>query len=444
MRRLVFLALWLCLVPAMAGAEAVAIEQALREAVTARPFVAAARERAVAAESAAGEARSRYLPRVTLGEHLTWTDEPAGSLFISLNQEDLALSSSADRYNFPPARKDFETRLSLEQPLFDPDIAYGRRRAEKGAEAARAGAVWSSEEAAFAAFRAYLEVQRAQAALAWTESSRREAEELLRLTAERRDAGVGLKSDWLRARVQLADAERRQTTVGNDLVIARRGLALAMGRTGEEVMIADPVPAERLTGEEPPLLLRRADLQALRLEADAATLAWRQSRAAWLPRAGLSAAYALHDAELPFGTDAASWTVLAGLEWELFDGRRRAHGQTRAAAEQRAAAARSLEATRQADFRLEEARLRAAESRQNLAIARQAVAEAEESQRLLRERYGAGIADLADLLAAQAALDRARFDAVDAETRLVLALGNIHFQGGTFLSTLLPAEEGTP
>jgi outer membrane protein TolC len=54
------------------------------------------------------------------------------------------------------------------------------------------------------------------------------------------------------------------------------------------------------------------------------------------------------------------------------------------------------------------------------------------------------LVDLAELLAAQTALDRARFAVVDAENRLVLALGNIRFQSGTFLQTFLPREEPSP
>jgi outer membrane protein TolC len=444
MRPEVLVLMGLLLVPATAMAERVGLEQALREAVAWRPQAMAARQQAVAARAAADEAGSRYLPQATLSENLVWTDEPAGSLFIALNQEDLRLSNDADAFNLPPSRKDFETRLTVQQPLYDPDIAYGRRRAEKMAEAAMAGAEWSAEQAAFAAFRAYLEVQRAEAALTWSDSSRREAEETVRLAGERHAAGVGLKADLLRARVQLSEASRRLTTAKNDLILSRRGLALAMGRENGEMEIADTLHPEQLAAPDTPRLLQRADLQAATFEAEEAGLAWRQSRAAWLPRAALSASYALHDAEVPFGTDAGSWALRAGLSWELFDGGRRGDSSRGAAALKQVAETRRLEATRQARFRVEEALLRATEAKENLDTARQSMAEAEESQRLLRERYAAGLVELSELLATQTALDRARLDAVEAESRLMLALGNIRFQSGTFLQTFLSHEEPSP
>jgi len=103
-----------------------------------------------------------------------------------------------------------------------------------------------------------------------------------------------------------------------------------------------------------------------------------------------------------------------------------------------------LEATRQARFQVEEAQLRAKEAEENLETARQSVSEAEESRRLLEDRYSAGLVDFGELLAAQTALDRSRLAAVTAESRLLLALGNIRMQSGTFLQSLLPCEEYLP
>ena len=113
-------------------------------------------------------------------------------------------------------RSYYETRLQLAQTLYDPTVDFGLRQAHTREAAATAGAEWSAEEAAFAAFRAYLDVQHAGAALAWVESSRQEAAEIVRLAKERRDAGVGLKADELRADVQLAEAQRYELSARND------------------------------------------------------------------------------------------------------------------------------------------------------------------------------------------------------------------------------------
>ncbi len=418
-----------------ASADPVDLRQAVAEAVQRRPRVEAAAQEARAAAAAVNVARAGRLPRLTLSESFYATDEPAGSLFVSMNQENLRLSQNADTYNFPPSRKDFETRLTLEQSLFDPDIGYGVKRAEKGKALAAAGLRQTREDVAFSAFCAYLEVRQAKAALAWVEGSRAEAGEILRLARERQAAGVGLKADVLRAEAQLGRSERMLIAAENDLRLARRGLGLALGREDEEVgIVASP---DLLPLSEPaPGPLARADLQALALSVEEAELGYHQGRAAYLPRLGLSADYALHDEEMPFGTDAGAWTVRAGLNWELFDGFRRSHQLEKAAAERQMRGARLREASWQARYQLEEARLRAREAGEQKFVAAKELAAAEESRRLLLERYEVGLEEFSTLLAAQEALDRARFENVAADSRELLASGEIAYCQGTFLQTL--------
>lgn len=426
----------------LAGAGEVTLQDALRSAVTNRPATLAVRAEAEAAAAASDEARSNWLPHVVLEERYTRTTEPAGNLFLALNQQQNVMADPTYKLVDPAPRNDFETRLQLTQTLYDPAVDFGLRKAQTARQAAAAGAAWSAEEAAFDAFHAYLEVQHAGAAVAWVTSSRQEAEEIARLAGERRLAGTGLKADELRAAVYLAEARRRELAAANDLTLARRRLALAMGEAGGERQIAAPLDENDFPAVEMPATVgARSDLQSLALQTEVAGLAVSESKAAWLPSLDLSAHYAWHDSQTPFGTDSESWAVGAGLRWELFDGLRRSAGTTRSTALLRAGEARLEEARRERDFRLSEARLRAEEARLHRASARQAVAEAAEGQRLLQQRYEAGLAEAADLLAAQSALDRARFDAAGAESRFLLSLGNVQFQGGRFLATFLPDKE---
>jgi outer membrane protein len=429
-----------CVQTALARTVSVDLRSALRDAVTQRPAARAAREQAQASRHAAGVAKGYYLPRVTAAENFAITDEPGNSMFITLNQEKLNLSDPNLDLNHPDTTKDFETKLSLEQPLYNPDISYGYHRAQKGAEAAAASARWSEEQIAFGAYAAYLRLQQAHAALGSAQASHKSALEMLRVASERHRAGLGLKADELRTKVFLAQTERRLVTVRNDLTIARQRFALALGRPGADLDIAAPLTPALFRDKPVAGTLKRADLQALELQSQAADLAYRQSKAAYLPRVGLQASYSLHDSSAPFGTEGKSYTVGVGLTWDLFDGRRRAEGKARAAALKRAIDDRRLDAVQEATLKVHEARLRAGEARLNLATAREAVKEASEGHRLTLERYRAGLASLSDLLGTQSALDQARLDAVRAEAGLLMALGNIRYQDGTFLKTFLPDE----
>ena len=57
------------------------------------------------------------------------TDEPAGNLFIALNQERNIMGQPGYDFVDPAARSDFETRLQLTQTLYDPTVDFGLRQA---------------------------------------------------------------------------------------------------------------------------------------------------------------------------------------------------------------------------------------------------------------------------------------------------------------------------
>lgn len=435
--------LWLSAILILAAGpvwgEEYTLEQALQQALAHHPGMEAAQQQITAAQGAAGEAASRLQPRVTVGESLYYTDEPAGSMFISLNHEKLVVSNNADLYNSPPARNDFETKVEVTQPLYDSDLRYGQERATQAIKVSRAQAEFNSESIGFGVFRAYLEVQRAGAALEWAAIREREAQEVLRLARERQEAGVGLKAETLRAEVQVSQAQQQRVAANNDLTLARQGLAMAIGGTEQEAWIAEPLRAESLTRYDPPAGTSRGDLLALGEQEKVAELAYQQSQAAYLPKAGVKAGYSLHDS-LPLGMDNNSWTVQAQLTWELFDGHSRAHAAARTLAEQLALRAKRVEQERRVGLGVREADLRAEEAAQQLATAKLAVGQAEESYRLFLTRYEAGLTNLADLLAAQRELTQAGYARVTAEIGELAALGNRFYQRGQFLRATLGKE----
>ena len=428
------------LLVAAAAAGAITLDDAVRLGLQQNPAQLAVRSQSDAARAAAKEAASQALPRVILSEDLLWTNEPGNSLFISLNQQRLKLSPTADAYNDAPARSDFATRLTLLQPLYNPDISYGRKRAERQAEAAAAQEKYDRERLSFAILQAYLGVQRAEANRQWVASSLKEAREILRIAETREQSGLGLKADTLSARVQLSESEQLGISADNAIELAKRNLALQTGSDAEKLEIDAPLSADRFLPLPDPGNLQRADLQALSLQESAARLAEKQSRAAWLPRLNMSASYALHDRDYPFGAEANDWTVQAGLTWELFDGFSRQRATDRASAELRSISLRRQQAQREANFALEQARLQVDEIRQRLASSRDIQEAAAESYRLLLERYQNGLSPLTDLLAAQTRLERSRAGLVAQETKLLLAMANVHQTNGTLLHALFGEE----
>jgi len=434
--------LGLCALLALAASPAigaVSLNAAVRSALENRPFLRQAQAEAQAADAAAAAAYGGYLPQVSLQERYVRSNEPGTSLFIALNQEQLVLSPTADPYNHPPVRQDFETRVQVQQAVFDSDLIFGAQQASRMADAAGKMTAWTREQAAFAAFAAYLGVQRAEAYCAWAVSSLSEAQEIVRLADLRKQSGIGLKSDVLRARVQLAEAESRHLRADNDRVLAQQHLLLAMGQQQGDAEISGPIDPQRFVDAD--VSAQRADLQALQARVEAAKSGdRRESAAVWLPKVGVGASYSGHDPDQPFSYDADSWMVHGQLTWELFSGLRSYNAGRSSTYRVQAAEEALREAQRTADLQREEARLRAEEAQLQYETAQRAVAAAEESHHLLRERFASGLTDLSDLLGVQAALDRARADRVEAESGLVLARGRLLFEQGQLLNRILADE----
>ncbi|MDZ4185618.1 MAG: TolC family protein [Desulfuromonadales bacterium] len=438
----------LCLVlltllfPTAILAQAIDIVSAVQRAVTERPSILASQAQGQAAASAVREARSRYLPKINFSETFSMTNEPGGSLFIALNQERNVMTSPGYDLVDPDTQQNFETRLTLEQTLYNAETGYRIKEAKKRLESSLARSEWSREISGFAAFQAYLGVQRALADLQAVSSSEQEASELLRLAMERYDAGIGLKADQLRARVFRAEAERRALTARNNLIIAQRRLALAIGQAEGEIEISAPLDSSFFTpGISTVHAAERADLRAFALEVESLDIAAERSRAAYLPRLDLSASYGLYNESSPFGADGQAWRLGAALNWELFDGFRRDANIARVSAEKAAVAAELSDVRREQAFRRAEVELRIQEARAQKESAAQSLTAALESQRLLHQRYESGLADLADLLATQSALDQARSFLVAADIQLLFSLGQALLEEGRFVNTISTKSE---
>lgn len=410
------------------------LAEATAEALAKSDLLRAEDARVAAAAGGVEAARGNLLPTVTLEERFTNTDNPAWDFSMKINQGNFTpadLQGAPGTFNDPEPISDFQTSLTITQPLWS-------RRASLGVEMARAEAVAVGherarrrEEVTHRVLQAWLG---AQAAEAYRETAIRveeDAAEHVRLAGVAEAAGTGLASDRLRAEVALAEARRQRLGVENDLEIARRGLGLAIGR--EEAVEPAGGPAPAAAPELEALLAAaggRSDFLALEARVGNARRAAGVARAARLPEVGLSGALQANDPDLPLGTSGTSYAVGVGVTWSLFDGWRSRAAEAQAEAGARQAESYLAAMTKEARYRVREAWLRWKEAGAGIAIADGALAAAAEGVRLVRLRYENGLAPMVTLLDAQSALNRARSDAVRARAGEAAALGELRYRAG--------------
>lgn len=435
--------LWSLLV---AGAALVATSAAAQQPLTLSEAVAAVlggSDEIAAAGAAVREANQRvpqakagFLPHVDFTQAWQRGNQPVfvfGSLLAQRHFTDADFSLG--RLNTPDPLTNRRTAFFVDQLVFDGGrTRAGVRTATLGANIAREAERQVRHDMALAATRAYGAVLRAGAERAAAEFAVNAAEEDVRTAEARRDAGTGTEADVLSMRVHLAAMRARGIDAASGVRIARAELNRLMGAPLErEIAAVEPVVAEAAMEPSEPLIDRamrqRPDVAQSQLRLDISRAMKTSARGALLPQVAAQGGYEWNDGSR--GSPASAWVAGASIRMNLFAGganlarlRESTHAVERAQAERhRIDAAVRVEVLTAVEH--------LASARARHAVARSSVAYARESQRMIRDRYEAGLASASDAIrAATAALDAeaqrigAIVDCIVAEAALRRAVGS--------------------
>ena len=418
-----------------AAQESLTLSQAVAAAVGGSDEIAAAGAAVRAADQRVPQARAGWLPRVELLQSWQRGNQPVFVFGSLLAQRQFADADFALRnLNTPDPITNRRTAFSLEQVVFD----GGRTRADVraaalGADIARGAERQVRHDMALAATRAYGAVLRAAAEHAATELAVRAANEDVRLAEARRDAGTGTEADVLSIRVHLAAMHVRAIEAASAVRIARAELNRLTGAPlDREFAPVEPAVPETQPGRAAPSIERairqRPDVAEAQLRLAIGRAMTASARAALLPQVAAQAGYEWTDGRR--GSAASAWIAGVNIRMSLFAGgatlaRLRESMHTVALAE---AERRRIDGAVRVEVLTAVEHVSSAQARH--AVARSAVAHARESQRIIRDRYEAGLAPASDAIrAATAALDAeaqrvgAIVDLIVAEAALRRAVG---------------------
>jgi outer membrane protein TolC len=415
LRFVLFTALLLVPAGAATAQEPLSLESAIQEAVSRNPSLRGAEAGADAAAAGVSAARSALFPRISFTESWQRGDQPVFVFSTLLASRRFAASNFAiDALNHPDPLGYFHATVGVEQMLFD---GGARRAAVAAARAQHDIADLGAREARLAVARNVVDLY---GRLLVVQSARNAASAALAAAREdaaraerRRDAGLATDADVLALTVHVADMEERVIQAEGDAAIVRAQLNRLMGAAVDRPFDAvEPAPAVDTPPEALPALLaeaetNRPDLQIAAASQQAAAAAGRSARAAFIPTVAAQAAFDVSGTRL---TDrASSWLVGGELRWSLgLGGTERARLKAAAAGESKARAdAEDARARVQVEIVTALQEVRSGRARQ--AVGRAAVAQAQESQRIIRDRFDAGLVPVNDVLrAATAVLDAER------------------------------------
>ena len=370
------------------------------------------------------ESRAGFFPRLTVAERWQRGNEPVFVFGSRLAAREFSAAGFAiDALNHPDATGAFHTLVGVDQVIFDGgrtgaalDAARLRHDiAAHDADAQRA-------DVAVRVTQAYSRALVARASAAAAARGAQAAADDVATAERRRDVGVATDADVLALRVQMTDFEQRRIEADGDYASALAELHYLTGLpVTRQFEVAEPAIAPALDSTDPQriadaALPRRPDV--LRADAAAALgdVMRRQAGSALVPQIALQSV--LDFAGTRFSDRASSWIVGGELRWTFSTGGAELARKTAATAVQARAAAEREDARARATAEVTSAleRLRAARARQRVGDA--AIAQARESERIVRDRFGAGFATAADVLRASSA-------SLDAEQRRIAAVADV-------------------
>ncbi|MEI6667648.1 MAG: TolC family protein [Acidobacteriota bacterium] len=407
----VLLAVLAC--PLWAAAQSpLTLDEAVRRAANNNPGVKAAKASEAEAGSRVDEARAVWFPKIDLSESIQRGNQPVFVFGSLLGQRHFAAENFAiDALNHPDAITNVRTAVGVEQAVFDLGrMTSGIRAARLGAEMAGWGTRDVAQALKVAATHAYGRVLMAQARGRAAAAAVAAAAEDVARVEHRRDAGLATEGDVLGLRVHLSHMRQGAIEAAGQESVARAELNDVMGDPIDTTFQLEeprpPVADDRGVHPETDTasLTRRTDVARATLASQLATVQIAASRAAMLPQAAVQGVYEFNGQS--FGSQASSWTVGAVVRWNLFAGmadaaRARA---ARAALDRANAEREQVESHARVELRSAQTRFETARARWE--VAQGTRAQAQESQRIIRDRYDAGLAPVNDVLrAATAVLD---------------------------------------
>ncbi len=405
------------------GVQRLTADEAVRVALANSPALRSSRADVSTARAGKTGAVGAFLPNLSMG--YGFSDASTGRL---------------DPTGQSITRTSYTTQLQASLNLFD-----GLRRfdelesAEHTVEARRADLRRQRYQTSLDVKRAYYDAVAARERVEVERARVERQREQLDFVRQRIRQGQATRSDSLRSRVDLNDAQLALLNARNEARSAQFALAEAMGvdRRVGPVETATLAPDTLEVDREELMRAARGSsprVVAARRSAEAAEASVASARSSYLPSLQLSGGYAWQNAEFP--PKNRSWQLQISGSLPLFDGLGRETEVSRANAQAEAARARVRTAELAVRSEVDDAYSQLRTALAGLELARESVELSREDLRVTRQRYRLGAATILDLQSAQIALQQAQVDVIRRQFDYQVGLARLESVLGTDVESL--------
>jgi outer membrane protein len=417
--------------------EKITLEQAIREALEGNPELAMDAPALAAARSELDATRAGFFPRLDIEQSLQGGNNPVFAFGTLLNQRRFSEANFAIRsLNRPDPVKNIQTRIVAEQSIWD----FGRTR--ERVEAARLGIDLTDRahddhvrQTILGVIEAYFSVSLSREAYDAAKTALQSSESIVSQAEARVGSGLAVEADLLRSQAYLAAARKQEIQTRGQVELATATLNRIMGRPLESPFDGT-TPLHKaeftLAGEQgliAGLQQNRADYLRLKSELRQAELEVQSRKTQFLPTVG---GFAQWEADNPSLTDAGgnNWTAGVTLRWNVYAGGSDAAMLTaaRRRVDQKNLQLKAMQSAMALEVHRAFVQLSSAE--QEVEAMRAAESQSQESLRILRNRYDAGLATITDVLSAETARSSARMALAEAIYNQRISLARLEHAAG--------------
>jgi outer membrane protein len=391
---------------AAAAQEPLTLRQAINEALGHSPEAAISRADNLEVRSSAALARTQLLPQLNFTEDISRGNDPVYAFGTRLRQRQFTQADFAlNALNFPRPIGNFSTRFSGSWTAFDSFKAQREiRRADLLKESSSSSAKATDQEIAFQVVEAYQAVLYAQREIDVAQHEQETAAALLASVEDHVHAGLAVESDRMAAQVNVAARKEELIAAQGDLELAWAQLREAMGTPDLKATELKPIephtfPLAALEQDLATAAKARPDLIAMGQSQSAQASALGAARSDFGPRVSAYGNWE-EDRTAFAGSGGNNWVAGVQISIDILPLGKRAQLAQQSAAKQRIDA--QLNASLQ-HVRLEvsQAHIHRQTAALSLETAEAALTESSESLRIVKNRYGAGLATITELLRAE-------------------------------------------
>ena len=381
------------------------LKDALQKAEENNRQISKAKEQGLAAKAEFRQTNSIFLPNLNLSHTAVTTNDPLASFGFKLKQE---ITTQADfnpvLLNDPDRIENYNTKIAVEQPIFNIDGLYGRKAANAKMQAVDFTTERTINFTRFEVKKAYYQLELAQEAVIVVEKSLETAQSALKLTKDNLEQGYVKEADLLSAKVRVLELKNRLADARNAQKQAGEYLAYTLG-----IDIQTIITTTESLDKKPSLLQAidnskdegtRSDIMAYKKSLEARENMLKSEKMRFLPRLNAFGVYEWNDSKL-LGTSANNYMLGASLSWDIFSGYKNVGKVQKAKAELKIAELDLADYLSKSNMEIKSAKRNIKLAFDRIETSKLAKEEADEAFRIRNNRYKQGLEKTIDLLQAE-------------------------------------------